>query len=62
MSKITGNDVVKAILFGVMFITTGVLVGMGKLHADVLKTFLLLVAPSPVFSFGNKDKTEGKQE
>lgn len=54
MEKFNNNDLVKAVLFGVMFITTGVLVGIGKLHADVLKTFLLLVAPSPVFSFGAK--------
>jgi hypothetical protein len=56
MNKLGVNDVAKLALFAVMFVTTAVLVGMNKLSPDVLKTFLLLVAPSPVFAFDKKEE------
>ncbi len=55
MPRLDKTDYAKLALFGVMFVTCGVLVGLGRVPPEYLKMFMLLVAPSPVFSFGKKE-------
>jgi hypothetical protein len=53
--NIQASDKLKAAVFCVMFVGVAILVGLDKVSPDVLKTFMLILAPSPVFSFEKKE-------
>lgn len=52
------GEIVKASLFGVVFIGLCILVGMGKLPTEYLKYLLFLLAPSPVQPGENTEKKQ----
>lgn len=52
--KLDPSDYLKAAAFSVVIICTSVLVALDKVSADTFKSLVLILAPSPLFSFENK--------
>jgi hypothetical protein len=48
------SDYLKAIAFGLVIICTSVLVALDKVSSDTFKSLVLILAPSPLFSFEKK--------
>lgn len=60
--KLNPSDYLKAAAFGVIIGCTTLLVALDKVTPDVFKSLVLILAPSPLFSFEKKGAKDESTE